>query len=178
VSFKEVALRFFRLFLLTTPFSCLENFICEPLESVTVLGLVLSLGVEDEDVIQEAFKFTRPGPVLLVVSRPFHHIDIMIHFSLLSWPLDKRGWSAWLNFFSFFCFLVLRVASSSRAYLLAMMNIASDVLGFFMVSLHIKAGSLSPLLKNMTMDLSSTSRMIFLLLLKCWMNSWRDSPYF
>jgi hypothetical protein len=47
-------------------FSRLENLICETLESVTVLGLVLSLGMENADVIQEAFKFTRPGPYSLL----------------------------------------------------------------------------------------------------------------
>jgi hypothetical protein len=83
VIFGEVALRFFRLFLLSGPFGRLEYFIYETLESVTVLSLMLSLGVEDADVIQEAFKFTRPGPVLLVVSQPFHHIDGMICFPLL-----------------------------------------------------------------------------------------------
>jgi hypothetical protein len=41
-----------------------------------------------------------------------------------------------------------------------MANIASDVLGFFMVSFQIRAGSLSPFLKNMTIHLSSTSVMI------------------
>jgi hypothetical protein len=83
VIFGEVALRFFRLFLLSSPFGRLEYFIYETLESVTVLSLMLSLGVEDADVIQEDFKFTRPGPVLLVVSQPFHHIDGTICFPLL-----------------------------------------------------------------------------------------------
>jgi hypothetical protein len=52
-------------------------------------------------------------------------------FLFLSWPLDELGWSVWPNSFSFFYSLVSRVASSTRAYLLAMVNIASDVLGFF-----------------------------------------------
>jgi hypothetical protein len=52
-------------------------------------------------------------------------------FLFLSWPLDELGWSVWLNCFSFFCSLMLRVASSARAYLLAMVNITSDVLRFF-----------------------------------------------
>jgi hypothetical protein len=43
-----------------------------------------------------------------------------------------------------------------------MVNIASDVLGFFMVSLGIRDGSLSPFLKNMTIDLSLTSEIISL----------------
>jgi hypothetical protein len=70
----------------------------------------------------------------------------------------------WPDSFSFFYSLVSRVASSARAYLLAMVNIVSDVLGFFMATLRISDGSLSPFLKNITIDLSSTSGMIFLLL--------------
>jgi hypothetical protein len=76
--------------------------------------------------------------------------------------LDELGWSAWPESFSFFYSLVSRVVSSTRAYLLAMVNIASDVLGFFMVSLGIRDGSLSPFLKNMTIDLSLTSEIISL----------------
>jgi hypothetical protein len=83
VSFREVALRFFRLFLLIGPFGHLEYFICETLETVVVLGLVPSLGVEDIDAIQEAFKFPQLGPVLLVASQSFHCIDRMIRFPLL-----------------------------------------------------------------------------------------------
>jgi hypothetical protein len=94
---------------------------------------VLSLGVKNADAIQEAFKFTQPGPVLLVVSRPF---------SFLSWPLDELGWSAWHESFSFFCPLVSRVTSLGRAYLLAMVNIASDVWGVFMATLKIRDRSL------------------------------------
>jgi hypothetical protein len=44
---------------------------------------VLSLGVEDADVIQEAFKFTWPGLVFLIASRSFHRIDGTIRFPLL-----------------------------------------------------------------------------------------------
>jgi hypothetical protein len=83
VSFEEVALRFFGLFLLFGHSGRLEYFICETLESVAVLSLVLFLGVEDADAIQEAFKFTQPGPVLLVVSRSFHSVDRMICIPLL-----------------------------------------------------------------------------------------------
>jgi hypothetical protein len=177
MSFGEVALGFFWLFLLIGPFGRLEHLICETLESVVVLGLVLFLRVENAYAIQEAFKFTWPGLVLLIVSWPFHHIDGMIHFPLLAWLLDELGWSVWLDS-SFFCSLVSRVASLVRAYLLAMVNIASDVLGFFMVSLRIKDGSLSPFLKNITMDLLSTIEMMFFLLQNRWMNSRRDSPFF
>jgi hypothetical protein len=51
VSFEEVVLGFFRLFLLIGPFGCLEYFIYETLELVVVSGLVLSLGVENADAI-------------------------------------------------------------------------------------------------------------------------------
>jgi hypothetical protein len=83
VSFGEVALRFFGLFLLIAPLGRLKHFIYETLESVTVLGLVLSLGVKNANAIQEAFKFIRPGPVLLVVSRSLHHVDGTIYVPLL-----------------------------------------------------------------------------------------------
>jgi hypothetical protein len=83
VSFGKVTLRFFMLSLLIGPFGRLEYFICETLESIAVSGLMLFLGVENADVIQEAFKFTRPGPILLIVSQPFHHVDGTIHFPLL-----------------------------------------------------------------------------------------------
>jgi hypothetical protein len=63
-------------------------------------------------------------------------------FLFLLWPLDNLGWSSWPNSFSFFCSLVSRVASSAEAYVLAMENISSDVLEFFMVSLRIKDESL------------------------------------
>jgi hypothetical protein len=99
-------------------------------------------------------------------------------FLFSSWPLDELGWSAWPESFLFFYSLVSRVASSAKAYLLAMVNITFDVLWFFIASLQIRDESLSPFLKNMTIDLSSTSGMIFLLLQKRWMNSRRDSPFF
>jgi hypothetical protein len=47
-----------------------------------------------------------------------------------------------------------------------------------MVSLQTKNESLRPFLKNVMMDLSSPSRMMFLLLQKRWINSQRDSPFF
>jgi hypothetical protein len=65
-------------------------------------------------------------------------------FLFLSWPLDELGWFTWHESFSLFYSLVSRVASSARAYLLAMASIASDVLGFFMATLQIMVGSLSP----------------------------------
>jgi hypothetical protein len=92
MSLGKVALGILRLFLLISPSGHLENLICETLESVTVLGLVLSLGVENANAIQEAFKFTQPGPVLLVVSRLFHGIDGMVGLPLLAVALGR----AWL----------------------------------------------------------------------------------
>jgi hypothetical protein len=58
VSFEEVTLGFLRLFLLISPIGRLEYLICDTLESVAVPGLVLFVGIEGADVIQEAFKFT------------------------------------------------------------------------------------------------------------------------
>jgi hypothetical protein len=83
MSFGEETPGLFGLFLLIGPFGRLEHLVCKTLESVAVLGLVLSLGLEKADAILKAFKFTRPGLVLLVTSRPFHHIDGMIRFPLL-----------------------------------------------------------------------------------------------
>jgi hypothetical protein len=93
-------------------------------------------------------------------------------YLFLLWPLEELGRSEWLNSSSFFCSLV------SRAHLLAIAYTSSDVLRFFIASLWIKDESLSPFLKNMIIDLLSTSRMIFLLLQKRWINSQRDSPIF
>jgi hypothetical protein len=70
VSFREVALGFFKLFLLIAPFGRLEHLICKILESIAVPGLVFFLGVENVDAIQETFKFTRPGLVLPVALWP------------------------------------------------------------------------------------------------------------
>jgi hypothetical protein len=68
---------------LTGPFGRLEYLICETLESLTVLRRVLSLGMEGADVIQDAFKFTRPEPILLMASWPLHHTGRMVRFPLL-----------------------------------------------------------------------------------------------
>jgi hypothetical protein len=51
VSFGEVALELFGLFLLIGPFGHLEYIICETLELVIVPGLVFSVGVENADTI-------------------------------------------------------------------------------------------------------------------------------
>jgi hypothetical protein len=58
---REVALGILGLLLMIGRFGRLENLICKTLESVTVLGLVLSLGVKNTNVIQEAFEFTLLG---------------------------------------------------------------------------------------------------------------------
>jgi hypothetical protein len=47
-----------------------------------------------------------------------------------------------------------------------------------MVSFWIREESLSPFLKNIMIDLSSTSGMTFLLLQKHWMYPQRDYPFF
>jgi hypothetical protein len=98
-------------------------------------------------------------------------------FLFLSWPLDDLGWSAWSDS-SLFVSLLLWVASSAMAYLLVIANISSDVLEFFVVRLWIKDESLSPFLRSMIIDMSSTSEMMFLLLQKHWINSQRGSPFF
>jgi hypothetical protein len=83
MSLGEVALGVLGLLLLMNRVGCLENLICKTLESVTVSGLVLSLGVKNANAIQEAFKFTGPGLVLLMTTMLFYHIDRMVQFSLL-----------------------------------------------------------------------------------------------
>jgi hypothetical protein len=83
VCLREVTLRILKLLLMIGRFGYLENLICKTLESVTVSGLVLSLGVENANAIQEAFEFTRPGPVLLMMMRSFNRIDRTIQLSLL-----------------------------------------------------------------------------------------------
>jgi hypothetical protein len=61
---------------------------------------------------------------------------------------------------------VSRFTTSGGAYLLAIASCSLVVLGFFMVSLQIKDESVSHFLKNMMIDLLSTSEMIILLLQK------------
>jgi hypothetical protein len=47
-----------------------------------------------------------------------------------------------------------------------------------MVSLRIREMFLSPFVKNMAIDMSSTSGIMFLLLQNRWINSQRDPPFF
>jgi hypothetical protein len=164
--FGEVTLGFFRVFLLIDPFGHPEHLIYKTMESVAVPCLVLSLGVKNTDAIQGTFKFTRLGPVLLVASWSFHHVDGMICFPLFVIALGRARLVCVAQL------LLLLLLSCVKRYLLSQgipvsddeANIASDVLGFFMASLRIKDGSQSPFLKNITMDLSLTSGMMFLLL--------------
>jgi hypothetical protein len=83
VCFGEVTLGILGLLLMIGRFGHLENLIYKTLESVAVSGLVLSLGVENANAIQEAFEFARPGPVLLMTARPFNRIDKTVWLSLL-----------------------------------------------------------------------------------------------
>jgi hypothetical protein len=104
LSIGEVALWLFRLLILIGLFGHLEHLICETLELVTVPVLVLSLGVENANVIQEAFKFTRSRLVLLVASQSLHIVHRAIHLPLLVVTL---GWArlicvAWLFFLLLF----------------------------------------------------------------------------
>jgi hypothetical protein len=93
MSFGEVTLCIFGLLLLISLFGRLEHLIFETLESVVVSNLVLSLWVDSADPIQEAFKFTRPRPILLVTTWPLHVVHGTIRFSLLvvalgrAWPI-------------------------------------------------------------------------------------------
>jgi hypothetical protein len=70
ISLREVALGILGLFLLIGRLARHENLICKTLESVVVSVIVLSLGVKNANVIQEAFKFARTGLVLLMMMRP------------------------------------------------------------------------------------------------------------
>jgi hypothetical protein len=83
MSLGEVALGTHGLLLLIGRPSRLENLICKTLESVTVSGLSLSLRVKNANAIQEAFEFTRPGPVLHKIIKLFYRVDRMVWFSLL-----------------------------------------------------------------------------------------------
>jgi hypothetical protein len=53
------------------------------LELIAVLGLVVSLGLENANVIQEAFEFAQPRPILLLSVRPFNCIENTVPLSLL-----------------------------------------------------------------------------------------------
>jgi hypothetical protein len=79
----EVALGILGLLLLIGRLGRLDNLIYKTLESVIVSGLVLSLGVKNANAIQKAFEFTRPGPVLLMMTWLFYRVDRMVRLSLL-----------------------------------------------------------------------------------------------
>jgi hypothetical protein len=93
MSFGVVALGLFGFFLLISPFGCLEHLIYETLASVVVWGLVLSLGLENTDAIQEAFKFTSLGRYSLLHHSRSTALTEQSTFLFLSWPLDELGWS-------------------------------------------------------------------------------------
>jgi hypothetical protein len=78
----EVAHGILGLLLIIGRFGCLDHVICETLESVAVLGLVLSLAVKNANAIQEAFELTRSGPVLLMMTRPFNYANRTIWLSI------------------------------------------------------------------------------------------------
>jgi hypothetical protein len=80
--FGEVTLGILGLLLMIGRFGRLENLICKTLESIAVSGLVLSLGVENANAIQEAYLFIRPGPVLMTM-RPLYRDDRTVQFFLL-----------------------------------------------------------------------------------------------
>jgi hypothetical protein len=82
VSLGEVTLGILGLLLLIGRLHRLRNLIYKTLESVAVSGLVLSLGVENANAIQEAYLFIRPGPVLMTM-RPLYRDDRTVQFFLL-----------------------------------------------------------------------------------------------
>jgi hypothetical protein len=61
VGLREVTLGVNGLLLLIGQLRCLENLICKTLESVIISSLVLSLGMENANVIQDTFEFARPS---------------------------------------------------------------------------------------------------------------------
>jgi hypothetical protein len=83
MSFGKVAHWFFGLLLLIDLFSHLKHLICKTLESITVPGLVLSLVIENADLIQEAFVFTQAGSVLFVVPWSLYVFHGVVHLPLL-----------------------------------------------------------------------------------------------
>jgi hypothetical protein len=91
VNLGEVTRGFLRLFLLINPFGHLEYLICETLESVAVLGLVLFLGVKNADAIQEAFKFPGLGQYSLQRHGCSTTLTEWSSFLFLLWPLDELG---------------------------------------------------------------------------------------
>jgi hypothetical protein len=83
MSLGEVTLGILKLLILIGCLGRLENLVCKTLESVAISGLVLSLGMKNANVIQEAFEFTWLGSVLLMMTRPLYRVDRMVWLSLL-----------------------------------------------------------------------------------------------
>jgi hypothetical protein len=173
---REVALGILRLFLLVGRLHHLENLICKTLESVAVSSLVLSLGVKNANAIKEAFEIARPVLVLLMMMRPLYCVDITVLFSLL---IVAIGWARLIQVAQ-----ILLLLSCVEGHLLGQGVSIGD--GKHLLRRpRVFHGKLSDqgrvpesLLKNITIDLSPTSRITFLLLQKRWMYSRRDSPFF
>jgi hypothetical protein len=91
VSFVEVAFWVFRLLFVFSHFGRLEDLIYKTLQSVAVPGLVLPLGVEDADPVQETFKPSESGPILLVPVWPLHICHGVILVPLLVITLQGAG---------------------------------------------------------------------------------------
>jgi hypothetical protein len=91
VSLGEINFWIFRLLLLIGPFGRLEDFNCETLESVIVLGLMLSLGVENADLTQETVKLSRHGPIFFVTTRPLYVGHGEVCLPLLVMTLEGGG---------------------------------------------------------------------------------------
>jgi hypothetical protein len=122
MSFGEVTLGLFGLFLLIGPFGHLEHRICETLASIAVSGLMLSLGVKMHMQSRKPSNSPDLGQYYLLNRGRSIALTKWATFLFLLWPLDELGWSVWPD--SFYS-LVSRVASLARQYLLV---IATSVL--------------------------------------------------
>jgi hypothetical protein len=89
MGFGEVIVGFLRLFLLIGTSGRLENLICKTLESVAVLDLVLSLGLEDADA--KPSKSPSLGRYSLWCCSRSIVLTEWSAFLFLSWPLDEPG---------------------------------------------------------------------------------------
>jgi hypothetical protein len=83
MSYREITIWMSVFLLLIRLLGRLEHLICKTLESIAVLGFMLSLGVENAYLIQETFKFTWAVLTLLLAMRPLHIVHGMIHLLLL-----------------------------------------------------------------------------------------------
>jgi hypothetical protein len=83
LSLREVTIRILGILLLIGCLGRLENLIYKTLKSVAVSSLELSLGMKTTNAIQEAFEFTQPGLVLLMMTRPLYRVERTVQLSLL-----------------------------------------------------------------------------------------------